>query len=92
MMASGNASIDFDRPKLMPRDGKRVREVLKGYLRARRDAGFSFVSSTDIRQDLNWDPMPQKIGANLRELGAEGVVEKWTNTSPATYKILIGGG
>lgn len=74
----------------MPQSGSDLREVLTEYLAARKDAGFEYVDADDIRLDLRWDPTPQRIGSNLRELEREGAVEKWSNAPGATYRILLG--
>jgi hypothetical protein len=77
--------------RAMPTETKGVQKVLRNYLRRRLDAGYSYVTADDIRRDLDWEPMPQKIGSNLRVLQDNGVVEKWNDGTPATYKITLDG-
>lgn len=82
-------SVDFDPPTHMPHRSDEVREVMIEYLVARKQSGFDFVNSKDIRRGLQWDPTPQKIGVNIRELRNKGYLDKWSGGSPVTYKITV---
>ncbi len=82
---SQSKSIEFDH-KFVPMDPKDKQRVVIEYLRARKEAGFSFVNNRDIRRDTPFS-RSQQIGSILRELDDQGYLEKWTNGSPVTYRI-----
>lgn len=77
--------------RAMPQHSKGIQRVLQKYLRHRFDAGYDYVTADDIRRDLEWDPIPQTLGSNLRVLNEEGVIKKWNESTPATYKITLDG-
>lgn len=88
---SDTPTIDVE-PIHWERSAEAIQEKFIEYFEARLEAGNRFVKASHIRRDLEYDPLPQKIGTNLGALCNKGVLEKWGTGTPATYRITLDDG
>lgn len=86
---SAKEKIDYEPlPNVNEEVSHKIRKEIVKYMRARKNAGFNYVSTVDIKRDVGIST-GQGVGRYMRELIERERAERWSDGSPTTYRITI---